>query len=245
MALGIAGTALLLTACSTTIIKQTEPITINNIETGTISVEADSKQLVTPDEAVISLGLESRGKTAKEANDKQREKNSNVISKLKELGVTESTIKTSNLELEPVYYYNDRTGKQSTDGYKASTDITISKLKVDDVGKIADQCIEAGADRVDGISYRVSSEPEVYKDLIAEATDIAKNKAEVIAEKAGCKVNGIKNIREIKGYNSPLMQYNSVNYKALDSVNIDSPETEIMPGEQEITAKIEAEFYVK
>ena len=83
---------------STTVHAQEEPTLIPSTEK-TISVTGMAMTSVSPDLLTVSLGIETQGITASEALSANSEKMNNVVQSLKSIGIEESEISTSSLNI--------------------------------------------------------------------------------------------------------------------------------------------------
>ena len=89
---------------------------------------------VKPDQLNISFGVETQEKTAKEALDSNSVQMNNIISAIKQSGISESEISTSSFNIYPVYesYEDKLTGRwtQEIVGYGVSNIITVQTSKL-------------------------------------------------------------------------------------------------------------------
>ncbi|SFG30689.1 SIMPL domain-containing protein [Oribacterium sp. WCC10] len=233
----------ILTACGTneipTISPQTQSIASDPAASNTITVSSSGKVTAIPDMAEITFSINTEDKDAKSAQEKNSRESQQVVDKLKELGVDEKSIKTSNYDIYPQYDY-DAEGGNRIAGYTVDTTLTVSDLKIEEAGNVISQCVDAGINSMNNITYSCSGYDDAYNEALKEAVANADIKARALAEASGNKIIELKNITE--GYQDYSLQYRS------QSVVKNSPEAAsdavIMPGESDIEANVTVTYSI-
>ncbi|MEK6818116.1 MAG: SIMPL domain-containing protein, partial [Thermoproteota archaeon] len=165
-----------------------------------ISVTGTAVSSVAPDLVNISFGVEIQEKTAKDALTANSELMSKVIDSIKQVGITDSEISTSQFNIYPVYdsYQEQETGRYTQElvGYRVSNIINVKTEKLDSVASIIDSAVSAGVNRVDSVFFSLS--PEVYSklkdDLLEKAILNAQSKAGKALSPLNYKIIGVKEI---------------------------------------------------
>ena len=229
---------LLLTGCQSNEIPsipvQTQLTSSSSASTdNTITVSASGKVTAVPDMAAITFSITTEDKDVKTAQDKNSQDANKVVEKLKELGVDKKSIKTSNYNIYPQYDYDAQVGNRIS-GYTVDTTLTVSDIKIEDAGNVISQCVDAGINSMNNISYFCSSYDDAYNEALKEAIANADTKAQALAEVSGKKIVEIKNISE--GYQNTSLQYRSgsVMKNSLEAAS----DAVIMPGESDIVANV-------
>lgn len=207
---------------------------INVTENGnTVTVSAVGKVSVVPDMAEISFGISTEDTDVKSAQSKNSQDTQKVIDKLKELGIDESSIKTSYYDIYPQYDY-DADGGNQISGYNVSTTLTVSDLKISDAGNIISQCVDAGINNMNNISYFCSTYDDAYNEALTEAVKAADKKAEILAEASGKTLGGTKSITE--GYQNTTYEYRNTKSASFEAAA--GTDAVIMPGETDVEANV-------
>ena len=209
---------------------------------GTATVKVD------PDKVTVTIGVETQGLTAEEAATKNAELMDKVIAALKELGVTDDQISTSWYNVYPIYDYRsppcieiypqppDCAPKSEITGYRATNSLSVTLDADEDVGKVIDSAVNAGANNVNGVYFFVSEErqQEIREGLIRQAIDNARSRADKGADAVSMNITGVKSI-------SLNDVYFPVFYKdfAVEGTGASTP---ILPGQQQVTMTVQATF---
>ncbi len=238
---------------------QDEPIPVDlGCETGaefceeaTVSMSGTATSHVKPDRVTVTVGVETSGPTAEEAASQNADLVAAVIAALKELGIDESQMSTSQYSIYPQYSYKDLVNacrvmegypippecyvETEITSYKASSSISVT-LDVDgDVGagQAIDAAVGAGANTVSGAYFFVSSEKqeEVRGSLIKDAIDNARSRADKAAEAVGMQVTGVKSL-----------SLNDVSFPVFYDLVAEGAPTPVLPGQQEVSMTVQVDF---
>lgn len=147
-----------------------------------ISVEGTAEINVAPDEAVLTLGIDSRDKVlavAKSENDARVKK---IMKLTQATGVEQKGIQTSALRMGRMYS-DERVPRFL--GYEVSQTIAITLKDVSKYEGLMTRLLEAGVNRVDDASFRIA-ETRKYKDEArSKAVAAARGKATGMAKELG------------------------------------------------------------
>jgi hypothetical protein len=104
-----------------------------------------------PDTATVQIGVETEAPDAKGALAKNTEQAQAIQEQLKQLGIAEKDMQTSNFNIYPTYGADNR---QIT-GYHVSNSVIVKIRQLDKAGTLLDQVVQAGANSVSSISFSV------------------------------------------------------------------------------------------
>ena len=212
-----------------------------------ISVSGSATASSNPDTLIIVLGVESEAKTANESLSQNSNSLNSVISSLKNSGISEDDIQTSNFSIYPLYdSIKDSNGnwQQILNGYRVSNIISIQTEKIDSAGDIIDAAVSSGANRVDTVSFQLSDDnlQKISDDLIADAINDATQKAEKALVPLKQKIVGVKSIvihdNVVPYYDSPMR----ASFDGFAESSMKS--APIMSGDEEITTNVSVVFYI-
>jgi uncharacterized protein YggE len=159
-----------------------------------ITVSGEGEVAIVPDLAILSGGVTTTGKTAREASEANAKMMTAVMAALKAAGVAEQDVQTSRLSLHPLRD-NNRSDLRVV-GFQASNQVTI---KVRDTAKIADvidRLVAAGANDISGIQFVVSSPSKPLDQAREAAIADARRKAEIYARAANIRLGPPVSITE-------------------------------------------------
>lgn len=230
-----AAAALLAASTAPLIAEETKPME------RTVTVSATGTATATPDEAAISTGVSSEGKSAREALSKNNEAMKKLIAELKGKGVEAKDIQTAQFNIEPLYVYPKEGAPPQITGYRVNNMVSVRVRDLDKLGEVLDQLVTAGANQMNGISFNVSKAETLKDEARKEAMDNALRRAKLYAAAAGAEVGEIVQIAEdvvSAGPPRPVVFAQARMAAAEKSVPVER-------GEQELEARVTATWRLK
>ncbi|MEM8649709.1 MAG: SIMPL domain-containing protein [Pseudomonadota bacterium] len=173
-----------------------------------ISVTGTGTVETTPDMAVISVGVVREAKTAREALSANNEAMAKVLAAMKEQGIADKDLQTSNFNISPNLVYPKRTstGEQPAPrivGYTVSNNLTIRIRELAKVGEILDETVSLGVNQGGGIQFLNAETKPFLKEARVKDVEDAKEKAQTLAEASGVTLGKILSINEGGSVNRP------------------------------------------
>lgn len=217
----------------------------------TITVEGSGEVVAVPDVATFSFSVEAEAATAEEAQAVSAEKMNAILAYLKEAGVAETDIKTTNYNLYPKYRYEERIcngfgycppGEQIQDGFTVSQMVSVKVRKTDEAGGLIAGVGEREATNISGLNFTIDDTDALKEQAREQAIANARAKAEVLAENLGVKITGLAGYYE----NSPMYGYGDDEHFAIETRAMDAMAAPELPaGEQETTVTVSITYEVK
>lgn len=197
----------------------------------TITVTGQGDEAIATSLSQVNLGIEVRGKTAAEVQSEIATRSQKLVDFLKGKNVTKLT--TTGLYLQPEYSYDD--GKQRLTGYIATNSVSF-EVPTTTAGSIMDDAVEAGATRIDGISFRATDGAIAAAEKIAlgEAALDARTQADAVLAALGLNA---KEIVQIQVNGSQPVPMPLVRAEAFAAMN-DKSTSAVEGGEQTVNASV-------
>lgn len=147
-----------------------------------IVTSGDGKASLTPDRAVVRIGMQTNARTAADAASRNAQKVEAVIASLRKLGYNTDSLRTVGFGVTPNYDYEG--GRRLVD-YQASATLAVTVTRLDRLGSTLDAVLAAGATDVSGIEFESNREQEGRAVALERALRTARADAEAIARAAG------------------------------------------------------------
>jgi uncharacterized protein YggE len=159
----------------------------------TVHVSGAAVVNVTPDRALIQLGVQSNGPTPSDVKFLNTHTIEDVIDRIKSFGVDAKDIRTDRYIVNPVYEnYNSLHIK----GYRIDNVVAVTLRDVDKVSDVIVGALEAGANEVIDVQL-YTSELRKFRDQAREmAMQAAGEKARALANTAGADTGCVLSINE-------------------------------------------------
>ncbi len=171
-----------------------QPIQSNTCDSSrSIQVSGVAVVNVMPDRALIKLGVQSNGRSAKEAQAKNSATINAVTKALKLLGIEAKDISTDWYTIAPIYKDYD---SLYIEGYRIHNTIEITMRDVSKTNNALVAAFQAGANQVVDVQF-YTSELRKYRDQAREAAmTAAREKADALTSTAGTGVHCVLTITE-------------------------------------------------
>jgi uncharacterized protein len=121
-----------------------------------------------------------------------------LIKAVKDFGIKNEDVKTSNLSFyqNEESYWDSGVQKTRKGQWRVNNSIEIVLREIDKASKLADILSASGANNVWGPNFTMDDTREIEKTLFGEAMQNARDKAEIIAKSAGRKLGKIYGVTE-------------------------------------------------
>lgn len=200
-----------------------------------VTVVGNGEAKGTPDTATVQLGIETRAATASEAVAQNSQQMTALIAKVKELGVNDEDIQTSNFNVSPDYDYEAKQVR----GYVVSNSASVTIRNLETAGTLLDQVVQLGANQIFGISFSVADPDAVLADARQAAIDDARAKALQLAQAMGAQVGDVLVISENVG-STPVVPLPMAAEFAQDRAAVP-----VEAGSQSFTAQVQVTFALR
>ena len=212
-----------------------------------IWVTGQGEVTVTPDLALLVVGVEAREDTVAEAQAKASVAMNNLMTALKNSGIEEKDIQTRYFRIDQRTRWDNIKDEEIITGYEVTNTVTVKIRDIDNAGNIVDVAVEAGGDyiRINSFTFTVEDPTEYYNEAREKASADAQNKAEKLAKQNNVRLGEPTFIAE-SSY-SPS-GYRTVTY-GLDSSAIPAPviniPTSVSPGELDVILIIQVAYSIE
>ena len=211
--------------------------TVAVAENATITVTGSASVTLKADYARISVGVSSKAATVEQASNENNAAIYAVIDALKEAGVAEEDIATSNYSVYAEYDYASFGGQKLT-GYNVTNQLTVIIRDMDHIGATLDKATAVGANNIYNIEFLSTKADEAQDEATVYAVQDAMRRAKLLASAAGLNLGGIKSISDtVASYGIVTRSYAS----KLDAVAGNS----ILPDDTSVSASVTIVFELK
>lgn len=204
----------------------------------TLSLTGEGEVKSPPDIAVISAGVVSEAKTAREALTLNNETMASVLQTIEAAGVAKRDIQTSSFSVQPKYKYAKRAGNGEQEppritGYAVSNSVTVIARDLAKLGPVLDAVVSSGVNQMNGLSFSIAEPAPLRNKARKMAVAEARIRAELYAQAAGVSLGKILSISEAGGHRPPQPAFRRA---ALESAAADS--VPIAQGQQSIQMQV-------
>ncbi len=166
--------------------------TVAPVDLRTVSVTGTAILRSTPDEAIVSFGVQTESSSAEDAMRQNTTRMLSVLRALADLGVKDGDISTTGVNLYPSYDPNGT----SVSGYTASNQVSVTFHDLGLIGRAIDAAVKAGANLTNGIMFQMSPANRGSEQALAGAVADARSKASAVAVAADAQLGQVLTVSE-------------------------------------------------
>ncbi|HTK33329.1 MAG TPA: SIMPL domain-containing protein [Candidatus Paceibacterota bacterium] len=224
--------------------------------TNTISVTGTGDTYAVPDVATFSFGVTQTSKTVSDAQTKATDKINAALKAVRDGGVEDKDIQTTNYSINPHYEYQNAIcpaktdgtvaycppGKSVLTGYDVSQTITVKVRNLDKAGALFASIGSLQVENINGLSFSVDKPDAIQAEARAKAIADAKSKADQLASQLGVRLVRVISFSEDNGAYYRPMAYGMGGDVA---VSTKSAAPEIPTGQQKVTSTVSITYEIQ
>jgi uncharacterized protein YggE len=164
----------------------------------TISVSGEGEISGKPDSARLSAGVVSQAPNAAAALTANSNAMNRVFAALKEIGIPDNKIQTSNFSVQPQYppFRPDAPEQRNIIGYQVSNQVSVIVDDLSKLGGALDALVRSGANQLGGVSFSIANPKPLAERARAAAVADAMAKARTLAAAAGVNLGPLLSLQE-------------------------------------------------
>lgn len=210
-------------------------------EPNTIAVSGMAEQEVAPDMAYIDVGINVRADDAETARTQEAQIASQIRRALLGLAITDNDLQNTSYYLYQEYKV-DRNGVRTADKYVLDSSIKVTVKDLDKLSQVIDNVVEAGATNISNITYALSTQNIIQRQLLATAVENARDKAAVVAN-AGSRTLGNMLSADINSFDGgTIVAYGANKLRSTTNLAEDGVAPKLSPGKIKLNARVQVVF---
>ena len=182
-----------------------------------------------PDRAWVTIGAESRARTAAEAQRLNTDAMTAVLGRIKAAGIPADAVQTTGYNLQPEFDYAN--GKQTLRGYVARNQVQVRVDTLTKTGDVISAAVATGATNVSGVRFDLKDRDGAEREALRLAVRDARGRADAAASGGGLTIDRVIRIeeqREMTDGPRPLqMNMAMMESRAQASVPVEAGEIEV------------------
>ena len=207
----------------------------------TIAVSGMAEQEVAPDMAYIDVGINVRAADAETARTQEAQIASQIRRALLGLAITDNDLQNTSYYLYQEYKV-DRNGVRTADKYVLDSSIKVTVKDLDKLSQVIDNVVEAGATNISNITYALSTQNIIQRQLLATAVENARDKAAVVAN-AGSRTLGNMLSADVNSFDGgTIVAYGANKLRSTTNLAEDGVATKLSPGKIKLNARVQVVF---
>jgi uncharacterized protein len=207
-------------------------------EVPTIVASGMGEARVTPDRAVIMIGVQSRGTTAAAAASANATRQRAVIDTLVALGIPRDRIATMHFNVFPEMRHDAATQRERVIGYMVSNTVRVELQRIDQVSTAIDAALAKGANQINSLNFSAQNTDEPRRRALAQAVQAARSDAEAMARAAGGSLGDLQELTTGQ-LSQPIPMQRQMAARGAVAMDMATP---IEPGEEVVRVSVTARW---
>jgi hypothetical protein len=229
-ALGIL--ALVLSACGSA----NSPSTV---AARTISINGAGTVYLTPDIAYINIGVHTEDPVIGLAVDHNNQKSQAVIKAIKDLGVAEKDIQTTNFSINNSIQYDPNTSAEIGTIFQVDNTVVVTMRDIGKLSQLLDSAIQAGANNINSVVFDVADKSAAVQQARLLALKNAHDLASELTTGMGVTLGAVQSLSYYDTSPSPYFG------KGGESIGNGNSTTPINAGQMQLTVNVSITYEIK
>jgi uncharacterized protein YggE len=210
----------------------------------TLTVTGNGEVSAPPDQAFVRLGATAQAAEAAAAQTSVSEVMQRALGLIEKAGIPRKSLRTSGLTLTPIYSTTrpDKTAEPRIVAYRAGNviEVTVDDIKL--VGKVIDAGLEAGANRLEGVSFGLKDDMPQRTRALTKAVEEARTKAQTMARALDVPLGSVREVTEggIQVFRPD--QFAGRRALAMMAADANATPTPVEPGEIRVQATVTVHY---
>jgi len=159
-----------------------------------INVSGEGRVLASPDIGQVDLTVLSEAVTVAAAQKTNTDKMNKATQGIKDLGIKDADLKTTNYNINPNYQYTG--GKSVIIGYQVSQTLRVKIRDLTKVGDVLDRATALGVNQVGSLNFTFNDPENLKAQARADAIANAEQKARALARELGVTLGNVVSFSE-------------------------------------------------
>ena len=203
-----------------------------------INVSGEGKVKTTPDQAAITVSIETKGSKAAEVKEENDKKMDAILKFIKKAALAKEDFQTQRVSLQPNYDY-----EKKKHNYVATQSLQILLKDLAKYDELMEGLVNEGINRIDNVEFKSSKMKQLQSDARKLAVKDAKAKAEDFVSVLGQKVGKAILISDNSQSYTPQPRMYAMKTMAMDGA--EAPRETLAVGEIEITTNVSVSFMLE
>lgn len=207
----------------------------------TVSATGVGRVAAAADLLLVNLAVETQAVTASDALAENNRQTAAVLSALKDHGIQERDIQTTELSIGPVMAPQDQNDTRPSKivGYRVRNGLSAKLRDVQGAGAVIDAAVQAGGDatRIEGISFSFADLSSLLVEARKRAVDDARARVQQLVDGLGVGLGNVLSISESDLSDVPPP-------RPFSAPREFAVATAVLPGESEVTLRVTVDYEI-
>lgn len=204
-----------------------------------VSVTGQGEVQAEPDQAIVTLGIESRKPRLEDARAEVSKTVDAVLKLTRDLKIDQKHVRSTRINVQPEYNWDNNARERNLIGYFVSRQVEVDLRDLDKLGTLLEKATDLGVNQMGDPRLESSKRRDLERTALAKAVEDARLNAETVAKAAGARLGAARTISASSGYVPVPMQ---PRMKAMAMEAADSAAGSYQSGQMTFTGNVQVEY---
>lgn len=165
-----------------------------------VAVSGQGEVQAEPDQAIVTLGVESRKPRLEDARAEVTKTVDAVLKLTRDLKIDQKYVRSTRVNVQPEYNWDNTARERNLIGYFVSRQIEVDLRDLEKLGTLLEKATDLGVNQLGDPSLESSKRRDLEREALAKAVQDARLNAEAVAKAAGAKIGAARTISASSGF---------------------------------------------
>ena len=205
-----------------------------------VAVSGQGEVQAEPDQAIVTLGIESRKPRLEDARAEVTKAVDAVLKLTRDLKIDQKFVRTTRINVQPEYNWDANAKERNLIGYFVSRQVEVDLRDLDKLGSLLEKSTDLGVNQMGDPRLESSKRRDLEREALAKAVQDARLNAEAIAKAAGAKIGSARTISASSGF-TPVPVMARMKTMAMSAEAGDASQT-YQSGQMTFTGNVQVEY---
>ncbi|HEY5810008.1 MAG TPA: SIMPL domain-containing protein [Povalibacter sp.] len=165
-----------------------------------IAVSGQGEVQAEPDQAIVSLGVESRKPRLEDARAEVTKTVEAVLKLTRDLKIDQKYVRATRISVQPEYNWDTAAKERNLIGYFVSRQVEVDLRDLEKLGTLLEKATDLGVNQLGDPRLESSKRRDLEREALGKAVADAKLNAEAVAKAAGVKLGSARTISASSGF---------------------------------------------
>ncbi|MFL6550910.1 MAG: SIMPL domain-containing protein [Povalibacter sp.] len=204
-----------------------------------VSVSGQGEVQTEPDQAIVTLGIESRKPRLEDARSDVTKAVDAVLKLTRDLKIDQKYVRATRINVQPEYNWDANAKERNLIGYFVSRQVEVDLRDLDKLGTLLEKATDLGVNQMGDPRLESSKRRDLEREALAKAVQDARLNAEAIGKAAGAKIGNARTITASSGFTPvPMARMKTM---AMSAEAADASQT-YQSGQMTFTGNVQVEY---
>lgn len=206
-----------------------------------IAVSGQGEVQAEPDQAIVTMGVESRKLKLEDARAEVAKTVEAVLKLTRELKIDQKYVRATRISVQPEYNWDNSARERNLIGYFVSRQVEVDLRDLEKLGQLLEKATDLGVNQLGDPRLDSSKRRDLERQALAKAVEDARLNAEAVAKAAGAKLGAARTISATSGYIAPPQPMRMMKNMEMSAAAGDSAQT-YQSGQMVFNGNVQVEY---